>query len=157
WQLSLVVQAFPSLQGEPFGLDGFEQAPVDGSHVPGVWHWSCAVQLTGLPPVQMPAWQVSTVVQALLSLHVVPFALAGFEHSPVAVLHVPALWHWSSAVHVTGLAPVHVPDWQVSVWVQALPSSHEAPFALRGFEQTPVVVLHTPMSWHWSWAAHVTK
>ena len=31
-------------------------------------------------PVQTPAWHVSVCVQALLSLHKVPFALAGFEH-----------------------------------------------------------------------------
>ena len=33
------------------------------------------------------------------------------------------MWHWSAAVHVTGLLPVHAPAWQASLWVQALPSS----------------------------------
>jgi hypothetical protein len=32
---------------------------------------------------------VSVCVQALPSLHDVPFAAAGFEHVPVAGLHVP--------------------------------------------------------------------
>ena len=45
----------------------------------------------GLP--QVPFWQVSPDVQALLSLHVLPFALFGFEHTPVVVSHVPATWH----------------------------------------------------------------
>jgi hypothetical protein len=53
-------------------------------------------------------------------------------------------------VQTTGLAPVQVPLWQVSDWVQALPSVQAAPFALFGFEQTPVEVLHVPARWHWS-------
>ena len=51
------------------------------------------MQTTGFDPVQIPAWHVSACVQALLSLHAVPFAAAGFEHAPVAGLHVPATWH----------------------------------------------------------------
>jgi hypothetical protein len=34
WQVSVCVQAFPSLHTVPFGFWGFEQAPVAGSHVP---------------------------------------------------------------------------------------------------------------------------
>jgi hypothetical protein len=90
--------------------------------------------------------QTSSIVQALPSLHDAPFALAGFEHTPVLVLHVPASWHWSCAAHTTGLDPVHTPDWHVSVCVHALPSLHDVPFALLGFEHTPVLVLHVPTS-----------
>jgi hypothetical protein len=36
-------------------------------------------------------------------------------------------------VQVTGFAPVHDPAWQVSVWVQALPSLHPVPLGLAGF------------------------
>jgi hypothetical protein len=43
-------------------------------------------------------------------LHVVPFDATGFEQAPVDVLHVPTVWHWSNAVHITGFAPVHTPD-----------------------------------------------
>ncbi|PYQ01844.1 MAG: hypothetical protein DMF82_18120 [Acidobacteria bacterium] len=49
WQLSPVVQARPSLQPLPFGLAGFEQSPVVASQVPARWHWSRAVQTTGVP------------------------------------------------------------------------------------------------------------
>src|SRR5213079_448577 len=49
-----------------------------------------------------------------------------------------------------------IPAWQVSVRVQALPSSQEAPSGLVGLEQRPVVGSHTPASWHWSAAAQVT-
>lgn len=62
----------------------------------------------------------------------------GFEHWPVEGLQVPATWHWSLAVHTTGLLPVHTPFWQVSVRVQALPSLQVVPLPLAGFEHTPV-------------------
>src|SRR3989442_1614318 len=110
---------------------GFETLPVEGSQVPTVWPWSAAVQVTGLPPVQTPAWQVSVWVQASLSSHAVPSAALGFEHVPVAGSQVPAVWHWSAAVQVTGLPPVQTPAWQVSVWVQALLSSHAVPSCLN--------------------------
>ena len=89
-------------------------------------------------------------------MHAVPFAAFGFEHVPVPVLHTPATWHWSRALHVTGLAPEHAPDWQVSVCVQPLPSLHAVPFAAFGFEHVPVPVLHTPATWHESLAVHTT-
>jgi len=43
-----------------------------------------------------------------------------------------------------GLVPVHTPVWQVSVWVQALPSLQLVPFAFDGFEHAPVALLQTP-------------
>jgi hypothetical protein len=109
WQVSLCVHALPSLHAVPFAAAGFEHAPVAGSHVPAEWHWSLAEHVTGLAPTQVPAWQVSLCVQAFPSLQLVPFAAAGFEHMPVAGSHVPAAWHWSDAVHVTGLPPIHAP------------------------------------------------
>jgi hypothetical protein len=70
-------------------------------------------------------------------LHEVPLGwLVGAGHSPVTVLHEPAIWQ-VGAVHVVVVpVKVHVPDWHVSM-VQALPSAlHEVPFAL--------LVLHVP-------------
>ena len=87
-------------------------------------------------------------MQALPSLQVVPFAADGFEHAPVLGLHVPAVWHWSSAVHVTGLDPVHVPLSHASVRVHALPSLHVVPFAAVGLEHAPLVGSHVPAAWH---------
>jgi len=52
-----------------------------------------AVQVTGFPPVQMPAWQVSVCVQRLPSLQALPSDFAGFEQAPVDGLQVPAMWH----------------------------------------------------------------
>ena len=88
-----------------------------------------------LPEAHVPFWQLSASVQALPSLQVVPFSLGGLEQTPVLGLHVPASWHWSCAVHVTGLLPVHTPAWQLSVWVQALPSLHAVPLVFG--EQMP--------------------
>jgi len=156
WQVSVCVQALPSLQALPLIFAGFEHVPVVGEQVPAVWHWSEAVQTTGLLPVQTPLWQVSVCVQALPSLQVLPLAFAGLEHVPVVGEHVPATWHWSEAVQTTGLLPVHVPFWHVSVCVQAFPSLHVAPFAFAGFEQRPVAGLHVPATWHWSEAAQLT-
>ncbi len=87
-------------------------------------------------------------MQAFPSLHAVPLVAMGFEHVPVAVSHVPAMWHWSDAVQVTGFEPVHVPFWHESVWVQALPSLHVVPLAAFGFEHAPVAVSHVPAMWH---------
>jgi hypothetical protein len=134
---------------------GVEQTPVEGAQVPALWQESGAEQVTALPPTQAPAWHVSVWVQAFPSLQVAPFVLAGFEHVPVAGLQVPTSWHWSCAVQVTGAPPVQTPVWQVSVWVQALPSLQVAPLAFAGLLQ-PVVGLQVPAVWHWSEAVQVT-
>src|SRR5207244_3270308 len=129
WQVSVWVQALPSLQALPLAFAGFEHVPVVGAQVPAVWHWSEAVQATGLLPVHTPLWQLSVWVQALPSVQAVPLVLSGMEFGPVVGEQVPAVWHWSEAVQATGLLPVHTPLWQVSVWVQALPSLQALPLA----------------------------
>src|SRR5437667_266775 len=96
----------------PSAAMGLEQMPVAGLQVPATWHWSLAVHVTGLAPAHVPELHVSVCVQASPSLHDAPSAAFGFEQTPVAGLQVPATWHWSLAVHVTGLAPTHVPAWQ---------------------------------------------
>src|SRR5439155_1732652 len=124
WQVSLCVHALASLQLVPLGLAGLLQAPVAGSQVPAVWHWLAAVHTTGFALTQAPAGQVSVCVHALASLHGVPLSLAGLLQPPGAGSQLPAVWHWSAAVHTTRLAPTQAPAAQVSVCVQALPSSH---------------------------------
>ena len=83
-------------------------------------------------------------MQELPSLQLDPSGKLGLEQVPVLVSQVPAAWHWSLAVHVTGLDPVQAPAWQVSVWVQALPSLHAVPSARLGLEQVPVLVSQVP-------------
>src|SRR5262249_48380448 len=48
WQVSVCVQALPSLQAAPSGFAGSEHEPVAGSQVPASWHWSAAAQTTGV-------------------------------------------------------------------------------------------------------------
>src|SRR5207247_10810056 len=79
-----------SLQLVPLAALGLEHVPVAGSHVPATWHWSKAVQTTGLDPTQLPFWQLSLCVQALPSLQLVPLAALGLEQMPLAGLPVPA-------------------------------------------------------------------
>jgi len=78
--------------------------------------------------VHAPDWQVSVCVHWFPSLHVVPFDFAGFEQTPVPVLHTPTSWHWSLATHTTGFDPVQTPLWQVSVCVHWFASLHVVPF-----------------------------
>ena len=101
-----------------------------------------------MPPVQTPLAHASAVVQALPSLQAVPSALAGFEHMPVDVEQVPAVWHWSLAVQVLAVPPPQTPLVHVSAVVQAFPSSQVAPSALAGFEHIPVDAAQVPAVWH---------
>ena len=87
-------------------------------------------------------------MHAFPSLHAVPFVATGFEQAPVAGLHVPAVWHWSLAVHVTVLLPEHTPLWQLSASVHAFPSLHAVPFVATGLEHAPVPGSHVPTVWH---------
>jgi hypothetical protein len=111
WQLSLCVQALPSLQVVPSGLlDPVAHVPVAGLQVPGSWQASDATHTTGLLPTQTPAWQLSLCVQALPSLQVVPSGFAGpAAHVPVAASQVPGSWQASDAAHTTGLFPTQTP------------------------------------------------
>src|SRR5207248_1149783 len=148
WHVSLCVQALPSLQAVPLAAAGLEHCPVEGLQVPATWHWSEAGKAMGWETTQVPIWQVSVCVQASPSVQVVPFAAAGFELRAVEGLHGAAPWHGSEAVQTTGLEPAHVPFWQVSVCVQALPSLQVVPLTAAGFEQLPVEGSQVPATWH---------
>jgi hypothetical protein len=45
----------------------------------------------------------------------VPSGAVGLSHCPLVMLQVPAVWHWSDGVHVTGFEPVHTPAMHASV------------------------------------------
>ncbi len=59
--------------------------------------------------------------------HGVSSGACGLEQSPVADAQTPGAWQASGAGQLTGLLPAQTPLWQVSVVVQASPSSHEGP------------------------------
>jgi hypothetical protein len=82
----------------------------------------------------MPPVQTSLVVHELPSLQPVPSVFAGLEHTPP--LHVPALWHWSDAVHTIAVPP-QTPPVHTSPVVHELPSLQPVPSAFGGLEQTP--------------------
>jgi hypothetical protein len=104
---------------------------------------------------QTPAWQVSPLVQALLSSHDAPLAFGGFEQVPLAGSQVPASWHVSDAAHCFVVVDEpQRPLWQVSPLVHALPSLQRVPLAFAGFEQVPLAGSQVPGSWHWSDAGH---
>jgi hypothetical protein len=125
--LSVFVHAFWSSHVAP-GFGGFEHIPVVVLQVPATWHSSSAVHTTASLPTQLPcALHLSVFVHALPSLQVAP-GFGGFVHIPVAESHVPAVWHASCAVQVTGLLPTHMPcALHVSVFVHALLSLHPVP------------------------------
>ena len=52
-------------------------------------------------------------------------------------LQVPVIWQESGATQVTGLPPTHVPFWQVSVCVQALPLEQLVPLGAGVCVQVP--------------------
>src|SRR5205085_2488917 len=87
---SVFVQATPSLQALPSTLLAKLHVP-SPLHVPACWHWLGAAQVYAVPP-QTPPVHTSAFVQALPSLHTVPFALLAKLHVP-SPLQVPACWH----------------------------------------------------------------
>ena len=114
------------------------------------WHWSGAVQTTGFAPVQLPAWQVSVCVQALPSLHAVPFALAGFEHTPVARVARPREWHWSERRARHRVRADAGPAWHVSRLRAGVAVAARRPVRLGGIRAHAGAGLHVPATWHWS-------
>ena len=105
WQVSVCVQALPSLQAVPLARSG---SSTPGGRVarPGrVALVGRRAGRRGSAPVQTPAWHVSVWVQALPSLHAVPLLAAGFEQAPVDGSHVLAPWHAPAAAHVRRCTP----------------------------------------------------
>jgi hypothetical protein len=64
-QASLVVQRLPSSQVLPFAFAGFEHIPVPGLQTPASWHWSCAVQTTGVWTQPVSVLQLSIVQRSV--------------------------------------------------------------------------------------------
>ena len=148
WQESPVEQLLPSLQAVPLASGTFEHEPLVGSQTPAPWHELPAAQVFGTPPAQTPAWQVSPVVQKLLSLQVVPLATTGLVQLPLVGSQTPAVWQASVAAQVFGLPPTQAPAWQESTVVQGLLSLQAVPLETGGLVQLPVVASQIPAAWH---------
>src|SRR5438034_963874 len=125
WQVSPLVQALPSSHGVLSGSGVPAQTPS--------WQVSLLVQefssshaapsSSAALPTQVPFWQVSAAVQALPSSHAAP--VLGVTVQLAVPLQVRVL-HWSE-VQVIAVPTHWPPPVQVSLNVQALPSSHAAP------------------------------
>jgi hypothetical protein len=90
-----------------------------------------SVQLSGVPGLQVPAWQVSAPLQALPSEHAWPFATAVFWH-PETALQESVVQGFES-LQLSAVPAAHVPDWQVSLPLQTVESAHDDPFGSAGF------------------------
>jgi hypothetical protein len=113
WQVSLCVQAFPSLHADPSALAGLPHWPVVGLHVPAAWHWSGAEHVTGLAPTHAPDWHVSLCVHAF----------------PSAASHAFAAGRQTVAAGIG----VQVPRWpaRLQAWQSLVPPPHAV------LQQTP--------------------
>ena len=92
-------------------------------------------QPRGAPPTHLPPEQASPVVQASKSEH---GAVFGVCTQPVAGLHESSVQTLPSS-QLGGALPAHVPPWQTSTVVHALPSSQGAVFDVC---TQPVAGLH---------------
>jgi len=144
WQLSPTVHALPSVHDDPFARSGFEQTPVAGLQVPATWHWSSAVHVTpvqrSVVPAHMPPVHTSFVVFGLPSSHAKPFASVLVWQLPdplqVSGLSQAVSDELPQEVPLGALLPlVQVPDWQLSLCVQALPSLQDVPFVRLAWSQ----------------------
>jgi hypothetical protein len=74
WQVSLPLQTLPSRQGVPFRTAVLAH-PKTGSQL-SVVHTLLSLQLSAVPEVQVPPWQVSLPLQTLPSAHDTPLSTA---------------------------------------------------------------------------------
>ena len=81
-----------------------------------------------------------------------------YEQVPVAALHVPGeAKHAGGEVHEIGVPGVHIPFMHAMVPVHEFPPPPQlVPSAAAGFEQVPLLGLHTPATWQSSLAVHTT-
>src|SRR6266403_2191150 len=93
--------------------------PATGSQV-SVVHGFASVQLSAVPAVHTPAWQVSTPLQTFPSLHRVPFGTAACW-PPATGSHVSVVQTFLSS-QLSAVPAVHTPALHVSAPLHAFPS-----------------------------------
>jgi hypothetical protein len=137
WQVSAPLQMFVSAHDVPFRTAVAVQ-PKTGLH-PSVVHTFPSLQLSGVPAVQAPLWQLSAPLHTLPSRQGVPFRTAVFVQ-PVAGLQASVV-HTFESLQLGGVPAAHPPFWQVSAPLHALPSLQAVPFETFACWQ-PKVALH---------------
>jgi hypothetical protein len=131
WQLSAPLQTVPSRQGVPLATGVFEQ-PKTGLQE-SVVQTLLSLQLSAVPAVHTPAWQLSAPLQTLPSRHAVPLSTAVLPQ-PVTGLQASVVQTLPS-LQLSAVPGVHAPLWHVSAPLQTLPSEHAVPFASATFWQ----------------------
>ena len=163
WQLSAWVHALPSLHVEPLDLFGLLQMPVPELHVPTSWHWSTALQTTGLAPTHLPAAQVSVWVHESPSVQAAPL-LPATCLQPCVASHVSMVHGSLSSQSLLVVVPPQVPLAHLSLCVHATSSLQDAVLKLATQPSTlsqiwsvhglpslhvKLLPLHRPLA-HWS-------
>jgi hypothetical protein len=92
-----------------------------------VVHGFESLQLSAVPAVQVPVWQVSAPLQALPSEHDVPFETFACPQ-PLTALQVSVV-HRLESSQLSAVPGVQAPPWHVSEPLQTLPSAQGDPFA----------------------------
>jgi hypothetical protein len=136
WHVSPPLQTLPSVHEVPF-VTGVLEHPKTGSHESVVQTLE-SLQVSAVPVVQEPLWQVSAPLQMLPSAHAVPFR-TGVLLQPLTGLQL-SLVHTLPSLQLSAVPPVQEPLWQVSSPLQTLPSVHDEPFG-RGVLAQPVTAL----------------
>jgi hypothetical protein len=133
WQVSAPLQALPSVHEVPLATLVFWQ-PVAGTHESLV-HALPSLQLGAVPAVHAPLWQVSTPLQALPSVQVVPFATTTFWQPEAGTQE--SVVHGFESLQLGGVPAAQAPAWQVSAPLQVSPSLHGLPLATAVWRQPP--------------------
>jgi hypothetical protein len=131
------LQRFPSAHDVPL-VTALVVQPVVGLQ-PSVVQGLPSLQLSGVPAVHTPLWQVSSPLQTVASAHDEPLA-TGVFWQPVAGIHVSVVQTLLS-LQLSGVPAVQVPLWHVSAPLQRSLSGHAVPFA-TGVKVHPVAGLH---------------
>jgi len=123
-QVSSPLHTVPSAHDEPFATGVFTQ-PVAGAQLSAV-QTLLSLQLSAVPAVQVPVWQVSAPLQALPSGHAVPLATAVWVQ-PVVALQ-PSVVQALLSLQLSAVPAVHTPLRQVSSPLQTVLSAQDEPF-----------------------------
>ena len=119
----------PSAHAVPLAT-GVCKQPKTGSQV-SVVHTLLSLQLSAVPAVHTPAWQVSAPLHTFPSAHEVPFR-TGMFWQPAAGSQLSVV-HTLESLQLSAVPAVHTPAWQVSAPLHTFPSLHEDPSAMAKF------------------------
>src|SRR5882672_8906279 len=92
-----------------------------------VVHGLASLQLSGVPAVHTPVWQVSAPLHTVPSAHEVPLETAACWQ-PESGRHESTV-HAFASLQSSGVPAAQVPPWQVSRPLHALLSAHAVPLA----------------------------